>query len=156
MLLRRHSSTGESGERVGGVEMLFKLLNKYSGAMLAGVAILGAATGGGGYLVAWRKDVEKQQALAAKDLEIVAKDLEMVAKDLEMEKKIREAREDFLKLHATTEVKDHTLAFLAEGEYETLRMIKAERKRKQQVCEQRQGAYKEEDVYMCISCCLCV
>lgn len=52
--------------------------------MLAGVAILGAATGGVGYLVSWRKDVEKQQALAAKDLEV--------------ERKIRLARDDYVKL----------------------------------------------------------
>lgn len=121
MTLRKHSSTGESGERVGGVAMLFK----YSGAMLAGVAILGAATEGGGYLVSWRKGRREAASARCQGLG-----------DGE-----RSGR-----LHATTEVKDYTLAFLAEGEYDTLRKIKAERQRKQQVCEHRQVLARGKDV----------
>jgi tRNA G18 (ribose-2'-O)-methylase SpoU len=73
------------------------------------------------------KDKELLQKDREKDMELVQKDRELLEKDLAHEKDLREVGERYLQLYVKEEVKDHVLAFLAEGEYELLRQVKADR-----------------------------
>jgi hypothetical protein len=84
--------------------------------VLAVLGIFGLVASCGGAYVGSRKDME-----------LLQKDRELLEKDLAHEKDLREVGERYLQLYVKEEVKDHVLAFLAEGEYELLRQVKADR-----------------------------